>query len=378
MNIAFAVVKNIGCGGGIEKYTAELGAHLARRGHGVRVYSMRHYGPVAPVCQGMRIIGVPCVRRVAMEKLSASTVAMLHAGLSPWADIVHAHTVGPGIMGWFTRLCGKVTVVQFHGVEWRRSRWSTFGARVLRSLERGTVRCNRQFTAVSRAQCEYYTKTYGLAVKYIPGGAEIKPAPAPREILALGLEPRRYILFASRLVREKGAHYLIAAFRRLGVDDKLVLAGDAPGCEAYKQELRRLAGDDPRVIWTGFVGGRLLEELFCHARVFVQPSDVEGLSVALLEAMSYGTLCLVSDIPENIEAVDCHGLHFRRGDTDDLAAKLGALCAGQCRDAPQAAVHVAQRYSWDTIAAEFERYYAGLLADVAARRGAPAPLTPKG
>ena len=360
MKIAFAVVKHVARGGGIERYTEELGARLARRGHGVRVYSMRHYGALDPEYRGMRVVGVPSIPLAACEKVSASIASVLHASMSSWADILHLHSVGPGFMGWLPRLRRKPAVVQFHGIEWRRARWSRFGSAVLKSLERATVRCNRRFTAVSETQCAYLRDTYGIEARCIPGGADVKTAPEPRELLALGLEPRRYALFASRLVREKGAHYLVEAFRRLDTTNRLVIAGDVPGAAAYRDELRRLAGDDSRIVWPGFVQGRLLEELIGHARVYVQPSDLEGLSLALLEAMGYGTCCLASDIPENVEALGDAGATFRRGDAGDLAAKLRTLMGDPAAAAAygaRAVARIREHFSWDRVADAFEGFY---------------------
>lgn len=370
MKIAFAVVKHIAQGGGIERYTEELGARLVARGHEVRVYSLRRHGRVDPWHRGMRIIGVPSLPATSCEKLSASILALLHACVLPWADIVHMHTVCPGAMGWFARLCGKPALVQFHGIEWQRSRWSRTGLSVLKFLEWWTVRNNRHFTAVSHAQCAYFQNAYGIETCYIPGGADLKEIRPARELSALGLEPRRYVLFASRLVREKGAHHLIQAFRRVEGPWRLVIAGDVCGTDAYKQELRRLAGNDARIIMPGFIQGPLLEELYSHARLFVQPSDVEGLSLALLEAMGRGICCLVSDIPENIEAIADGGVTFRRGDADDLAVRMQDLL-----DHPgiadaygiRAAARVRDEYVWDRVADEFERYY----RDILSKRKAP-------
>ncbi len=374
MKIAFAVVKNVARGGGIERYTEELGSRLAQRGHEVRVYSTRHYGELVPEYKGMQIIGVPSIPLSACEKLSAGVASVLHASLSPWADIIHLHSVGPGVMGWLPSLCRKPSLVQFHGIEWRRARWSRFGSVVLKGLEQATVRCNRRFTAVSETQCSYFQDVYGIKVRFIPGGATVKPVPEPRDILSLGLEPRRYVLFASRLVREKGAHYLVEAFRRLGTTDRLVIAGDVQGAEAYREELHRLAGGDPRIIWPGFVEGRLLEELVGHARVFVLPSDLEGMSLALLEAMGYGTCCLASDIPENIEALGDAGLTFRREDPVDLAAKLQTLLddpASVQVYGERAAARVCERFSWDRVADEFECWYQEILKGKARRIAQP-------
>jgi len=371
MNIAYVVVKHIARGGGIEKYTDELGARMVARGHRVRVYSMGHYGPALSSHHGMEVVTVPCLPLPSCEKLSAGILATLHASVSSWPDVIHLHSVGPGAFGWLPRVCHKPAVVQFHGLEWKRSRWGRTGVQVLQALERMSVKTNRHYTAVSKVQCDYFRETYGIETVYIPGGAEVKTPPPAQELYALGLEPKRYVLFASRLVHEKGAHDLITAFRQLATTDKLVIAGDAPGAEVYQRTLRALAGDDNRILFPGFVEGRLLAELFSHARVYVQPSTIEGLSIALLEALSYGACCLVSDIPENIEAIDTHGVVFRTGDCADLTAKLRWLLAMDDQEArfkANAIAHASTHYSWDHIADQFEHYYQMMLEQYAVTR----------
>ncbi len=364
MRIAFAVVKNISRGGGIERYTEALGSRLVRHGHEVRVYSMHHHGPLTPWHDGMRILGTPCIPITACEKLSAGATAVLHASLSSWPDILHLHSVGPGAFGSFARLCKKPTVVQFHGIEWRRARWSRFGSNVLKALERITLQTCPHVTAVSKIQCEYLREKYGVFARHIPGGADRKDRPEPRELALLGLAPRRYVFFASRLVSEKGAHDLIAAFRRLKTDDKLVIAGESRGNDLYRRELQRQAAGDPRIVWPGFVQGRLLDELFAHARIYVQPSSLEGLSLALIEAMQFGTCCLVSDIPENLEAIGDGGMAFRQGDVADLAAKLAWLQAhpdAAARLDERASVRCRSLFSWDRVTEEFEGFYREIL-----------------
>ena len=365
MNIAFAVVKHIARGGGIEKYTEELGARLVERGHHVRVYSMQHYGPVTKEYRGMEIVTVPSLTIPQAQKISASLYSSMHASLNGWADVIHLHHVCPGGMAWFARLCGKPSVIQYHGLEWKRSRWGRVGSSVLKGLERWSVAVNTHFTAVSSEQCRYFQDTYHIQPSYIPTGAEIKPPVAAREMTALGLEPKRYILFAARLVREKGAHYLIPAFRQLPTDYKLVIAGDVAGASSYKQELFALAGGDPRILFPGYVEGRLLQELFSNALVYVLPSEIEGLSIALLEAMSYGLCCLTSDIPENLEGLGDCGFTFQSKNVDDLARQLHMLTTNhQAIDAvaSRAIERVARHFSWDRITDQFEALYEEMVS----------------
>lgn len=365
LRIAFLVVKNIARGGGIEKYTQELGRRLVEHGHEVTVYSMGHYGEAASEFLGMRVITVPCIQHSALEKLSASAASAFHLIFRGYKyDIIHCHSVAAGAFAPFLRLKGYTCILQMHGIEWQRNRWNYVGKTMLKFMERISLISNHAHTAVSNTQCVYYKENHGIPMRYIPTGAEIKPHHEAQEILKMGLEPGRYILFASRLVREKGAHYLISAFRQMETEYKLVIAGDAKGEEAYKQELQTLAGNDPKIIFPGFLEGRALQELFSNAVLYVQPSEIEGLSIALLEAMSYGNCCLVSDIPENMEAIGEAGFTFQNKNVDDLRDKLVELLSSELllnSVGEKARLRVKDCYNWDKIATEFEDMYLSLL-----------------
>lgn len=365
LRIAFLVVKNIARGGGIEKYTQELGRRLVEHGHEVTVFSMGHYGETPRYFLGMQVISIPCVKHSSLEKLTASATATLQViAKGGGYDILHCHSVAAGAFAPLLRLKGHKCILQMHGIEWQRNRWNSVGKNVLKLLERVSLMGNHAHTAVSKTQCDYYKENHRISMRYIPTGAEIKPHHEAREILKMGLEPGRYLLFASRLVREKGAHYLVSAFLQMATDCKLVIAGDAKGEEAYKQELQNLADNDPRILFPGFVEGRALQELFSNAAVYVQPSEIEGLSIALLEAMSYGSCCLVSDIPENREAIGDAGFTFQNKNVLDLRDKLSELLASEkLRNSVQekARLRVKNCYNWDKIAAEFEDMYFTLL-----------------
>lgn len=364
MKIAFLAVKNIVRGGGIEKYTSELGSRLVQRGHEVTVYATRHYGDVPNRYLGMRIIAVPSFARPCMQKLSCSAIAAFDSSWRKKYDIVHFHSFAPGAFAWLPRLRGCKCVLQLHSLEWRRSRWGTAGSCIVRILEKLALAQSHAYTAVSQTQCAFYRTHRGIEMEYIPTAAEVKPVPEARRIYDLGLQPERYVLFAARLVPEKGAHYLISAFRRLTTDMRLVIAGDIRGTDDYTQKLRALAQGDARIVLPGFVEGPLMEELFSHCYLYVQPSEVEGLSLSILEAMSYGRCCLVSDIPENLEAVADTGFAFNNMNVDDLEDRLSWLL-----DHPEtvAAVSLAakervrQHYSWQFVSDQIERFYRRLL-----------------
>src|SRR5262249_8615085 len=150
---------------------------------------------------------------------------------------------------------------------------------------------------VSKTLQEHYAHAYGADVRYIPNGVTLEASPEPREIKALGLEPRQFILFMGRISPEKGVDTLIEAYRRLGKQPRpvtLVIAGGSSDTGSFIEQLRAQAPDG--VLFPGRVGGRLRAELYSHAAAFVLPSTIEGLSVALLEAMSFGACVVTSDI----------------------------------------------------------------------------------
>jgi glycosyltransferase involved in cell wall biosynthesis len=350
-------------GGGIEKYTSELGSRLVQRGHEVTVYTMRHYGDVPERYLGMRIVSVPSFAAPCLQKLSCSATAAINSSWKKY-DIVHFHSFAPGAFAWLPRLGGAKCVLQLHSLEWKRKRWGAVGSSVVKILEKMALSQSHINTAVSRTQCAFYRTHRGIEMQYIPTAADVKPKTEAREIYRLGLEPNTYILFACRLVPEKGAHYLVSAFRRLDTDMKLVIAGDAQGAAEYRKRLIELAEGDPRILFPGFVEGRLIEELFSHCYMYVQPSEVEGLSLSILEAMSYGNCCLVSDIPENLEAIGDAGFHFMNKNVDDLVDRLCWLLEHGEEVASVnvgAKERIRQHYSWQSISEQIEKLYLSIL-----------------
>ena len=369
MKIAYLAVKGMPNGGGIEKVTEEIGSRLVSKGHEVVVYSSRDYGTSDGMYKGMRIKTVPSVNTKALHKLSICYHATVDIMQNSQVDLVHVHAVGPSLFSIFPRMIGIPTVVQTHGLEWKRDKWGLIGKTFLRLSDYSVVYFPSKATAVSKVQKTYFEKKFGREVVYIPNGVSPAERRPPQWILEHGLSADRYVLFAARLVPEKGAHFLIEAFRGVKTDMKLVIAGDAAHAEPYKARLRSLAENDRRIVFPGFVTGGPLEELFSNAYLFCLPSTLEGLPVALLDAMNYGNCCISSDIPENLEAVEDHGYAFRNRDAADLRHVLADLI-----DHPQkvyekkrtALEHVRRNYSWDKVTDQMEALYLSLLGNSSA------------
>jgi glycosyltransferase involved in cell wall biosynthesis len=364
MNIAYLAVKGVPIGGGIEKLTEEIGSRMAAKGHVVTIYSSRDYGSKDGFYRGMEIKTIPSVNTKALHKLSICFNATLDVLQRRSADIVHVHAVGPSIFSIFPRLVGIPSVVQTHGLEWKRDKWGFFGQSFFKLADYTAVYFPSRTTSVSKIEKNYYESRFNREITHIPSGVNKVEHAAPEWILDYGLNPDRYILFAARLVEEKGAHFLIDAFRAIDTDMKLVIAGDAAHAKKYKVRLWDRAGDDARILFLGFITGKPLAELFSNCYLFCLPSTLEGLPIALLEAMSYGNCCLASDIPENLEAIEKYGYTFKNRDAESLRRKLIYLIEHpeNVRKIRQAARdHVTKHYSWDEIADRMETFYFELL-----------------
>ena len=159
---------------------------------------------------------------------------------------------------------------------------------------------------------------------------------------------------------EKGLHYLIEAYKQINTDIRLVIAGGSSHSHEYMEQISAMAAEDPRILMTGFVQGEILEELYSNAYCFVLPSDVEGMAISLLEALSYGNCCLVSDIEENLETVQDKACVFRKGDVADLQDKLKDLLNNEekvARYREESADYVCSRFRWDDVTAQTLRLY---------------------
>lgn len=366
MKIAYIALKGISTAGGVEKYTLELGSRLAKRGHEILAYVSRNNGENLPdSINGIKIKTLPSLKTKSLEKMSISFLASLDQLITNNIDIVHYHAFGPAMLSFIPKMRKKKIVMQGHGIEWMRAKWGWMGKSFFKITELPSVWFADIVTVVSVTQKEYLKRNYNIDSVYIPPGIRYPTHRIPSEIREFGLKGNDYILFASRLVPEKGAHYLIEAYNKIKTDKKLVLVGDAKYEDAYKRHLKELAKrNNSNVIFTGYVSNEVLEEFYSNAYVFVLPSEIEGLPAALLEAMSYGNCCLVSDIPENLEALNDIGFSFENKSTDSLADMLKYLLEnqGEVRKVKETSITYALKtYSWDNITDKIEILYRKLL-----------------
>lgn len=359
--------------GGVEIVVEELATRMVARGEQVVAYSRKGHNVAGSefdnesnannrpyVYKGVKIIPVATIDVKGLAALSSSFFATLKA-IAARPDVIHYHAEGPCVMLRLANWFGIRTVATIHGLDWQRAKWGRFASWYLKFGERTAARCADEVVVLSRNMQRYFRDTYGRETRFIPNGIE-RSEPVRADIITqrYGLEKDGYILFLGRIVPEKGVHYLIEAFKRLDADKKLVIAGGASDSSEYYEQIQSAAASDSRIILTGFVEGRMLRELYSNAYVYVLPSDLEGMPMSLLEAMSYGCCCLVSDIPECTEVVEDHAAVFRHGDVDDLGRQLSMLVTDRERVVAmreQAAEYICSKYSWESVTDQTLRLY---------------------
>ncbi len=345
--------------GGVERHVEELASRLVRRGHDVSVYTRMHYSRQRGTHLGVRLIRHPTLKTKHLDAASHCLIASIDSLFRDF-DIVHYHALGPSLFSGLPRLVGKRTVVTVHGLDWQRDKWGKFAKSFLRFCERPALRFPDRTIVVSKTLEKYFADRYGIDTTFIPNGTLIPERRPPNKLRRQGLGDGQYVLFVGRLVPEKGCHFLIEAFNQLDTDVKLVMAGGSSFSDGYVDELKRLAGGNDRIVMLDYVYGDLLDELWSNALFVVQPSVLEGLSIALLEALSFGKCVLVSDIPENMEVVEDCAVSFESQNVADLRDKMAMLLAREelvnsfeerCRTL------IRENYSWDVVVDALEALY---------------------
>lgn len=354
--------------GGIEIVVEELSARMVALGHFVTCYNRSGHhvsgkefdSDSLDEYKGVKLKQVFTINCKGLAAMTSSFFATVYAAFGKY-DVVHFHAEGPCAMLWLPKLFGKRCVATIHGIDWQRDKWGGFASKYIKLGERMAVKYADEIIVLSTDMQKYFRDTYGRKTVFIPNGVNRPVLHSPQLIKEkLGLEKDSYILFLGRLVPEKGITYLIEAFKNTKTDKKLVIAGGSSDTEAYKQELLKLACEDERIIFTGFVQGRMLEELYSNAYLYSLPSNLEGMPLSLLEAMSYGNCCLVSDIAECTEVVENHALIFKKSDAADLREKLQVACdypekVGKLKDG--AADFICQKYNWDDVVGQTLKLY---------------------
>lgn len=358
--------------GGVEIVVDELSTRLVEHGFSVDAYNRSGYHVSGKefdekrgkVYNGIKLLTIPTFKSSSLNAVVYAFLATLRSLFGGYG-IYHYHAEGPCVMLWLQKLFGKKVVATIHGLDWQRSKWGNLATYVLKFGERQAAKYADEIIVLSQNVKQYFKEYYNRETLFIPNGIN-RPEIREAEIITSrwGLRKDEYILFLARLVPEKGAHYLLEAFQSISTDKKLVIAGGNSHSTEYVASIHEKAQNSDNVILTGFVQGKELEELYSNAYLFVLPSDIEGMALSLLEAMSFGNCCLVSDICENVEVVEDKAVSFQKSDVEDLKKKLIYLLEHPeevNRYKKNSQAYICNKYDWDKVTEETIKSYQRVL-----------------
>lgn len=369
--------------GGIEVVVEEISVRLVKMGHKVTCYNRNGHhvsgkefdGEKLSEYKGIKLKSVFTIDRKGLAAVTSSFFASIKAAVGNY-DVVHIHAEGSAAFCWIPKLFGKKVIVQIHGLDHLRTeKFRGFGCKYIKFGEKCAVKFADKIIVLSEGVQKYFMDTYGKRTVFIPNGVNQPEFRKPNEISKRwNLEKDSYILFLGRLVPEKGLRYLVEAYGKLNTDKKLVIAGGSSDTDEFVAELRSSCRSfKNRVIFTGFIQGEILDELYSNAYIYVLPSDLEGMPLSLLEAMSYGNCCVISDIDECVSVVEdivagdgavSEGVHraiiFKKANVRDLQEKLQILCddeglVQEYRDG--VADFICKKYNWDEVVTKVLKLY---------------------
>jgi len=353
--------------GGVEIVVEELSQRLVKDGHKVDVYNRKgrnvqdknadKENEKLKKYKGIKIITIPTINKKGIDALLYSILATIRALFGHY-DVIHYHAEGPCAMLWLPHLFGIRTVATIHGLDWQRSKWGGLATRYIKFGEKIAAKYADEIIVLSKSVEEYFKETYNRNTNFIPNGVN-KPIIRKPEIIKekYGLEKDSYILFLARIVPEKGLHYLIEAYKQVDTDKKLVIAGGSSHTNDYLIKIKEMVKDNPNIIMTGFVQGKELEELYSNCYLYCLPSDVEGMPLSLLEALSFGNKCLVSNIDENIQIAPHYLYTFKKSSVIELKEQLENLLNINSNNRETIKINILKEYNWDNVTVETEKIY---------------------
>ncbi len=354
--------------GGVEIVVEELSTRLVKQGHKVDVYNrmgknvqnrkvdnnkenIKNY-------KGVNIITIPTINKKGIDAFLYSFFSSIRALFGNY-DVIHYHAEGSCAMLWIPHLFKKRIIVTIHGLDWQRSKWGGFASKYIKFGEKLAVKYADEIIVLSEGVQKYFKNTYNRDTHFIPNGVNQPIKREPHIIKEkYNLNKNDYILFLARIVPEKGLHYLLDAFKQIHTDKKLVIAGGSSHTNDYLKKMKCKANQDDRVIMTGFVQEQELEELYSNCYLYCLPSDIEGMPLSLLEAMSYGCNCLVSNIEENKQVIEEYGKTFKKSNIEDLIKKLNiCLNTKNKKNKEEISNFILKKYNWDKVVDKTQKIY---------------------
>lgn len=346
--------------GGIETHVEHLAPLLVNQGCQLEVVVRSHCQKkeTGKTWRGVKFTPIWAPKSKGLEALVHTFLGVMYAGVKR-PDVLHIHAIGPALLTPLARLLGLNVVVTHHGPDYDRQKWGMFAKTVLMLGEWAGMRFSNGRIVISNVIRDLVEHKHHVQSEIIYNGVKMPDLDASELLIEqFGLKKNRYIILVSRLVPEKRHLDLINAFNQAKIEGyKLALVGSSDHPDEYVTAVMKAASENPNIVLTGFQKGEVLQSLYTHAALFVLPSSHEGLSISLLEALSYGLPVLASDIPANLELDLNPTSYFKMGDVDELIRRLKLKLANPMSHEAKIDIRlwVNSHYDWRKIA---EKTYA--------------------
>jgi glycosyltransferase involved in cell wall biosynthesis len=359
--VRFAIVGTRGIParyGGFETFAEELSTRLTERGHLLTVYCRERHPE--PSYRGVALRYLPAIRHKYLETIAHTFVSTLHLAWKHDQDAVLYCNAANAMFTWIPRVCGMPSALNVDGLERNRKKWNSLAKAWYQMSEwLATWMPNVVVTDADAIQ-KYYRERYDRSSVMIPYGAELGPVDSNEVLARLGLEPRRYFLYVSRMEPENNGLLVREAFEPVDTTLKLALVGDAPYAADYIARVRDTK--DPRIVIPGAIYGTGYRELGSHCFAYIHATEVGGTHPALIEAMGRGALTLYLDTAENAEVAEGAGLAFTPSNLSDVMRRVlempeeeRELWRGRAME------RVRTRYSWDRVTDAYQSLLTGLV-----------------
>lgn len=359
--------------GGIENVLTTLCPLLVELGVDVTCYNRssdkvenEYIGTVEnKMYKGVKLKKAWTIKARGIAAMIASFTGAIRAAFGNY-NVVHFHAEGPCAALWIPKLFGKKCVATVHGLDWQREKWGKgFASKYIKFGEKVLAKYADEIIVLSQSAYDYFKQTYNRNAVIIHNGI-YKPTRKKIDKITeiYGLYEYEYICIISRLTSEKGIHYLIDAYNNIKTDKKLVIAGDTSDTDEYVALIKEKAKNNPNIIFTGFISGDILCEMYSNAYLVCLPSDLEGMSLSLLEALAYKNAVLCSDISENTSVAEDKAMYFKKGDVDDLTQKLQLMCNDEkiVNELKSGADEfIINKYNWNDVANSTCKLYKSVL-----------------
>jgi glycosyltransferase involved in cell wall biosynthesis len=348
--------------GGFETFAEECAAGLVSRGHEVTVYCRSHYVTKSlRQFRGARLVVLPTLELKYSDTPVHTLLSVAHSLFCGY-DAVLICNAANSIYAWLPRLMGIPVVVNVDGIERRRRKWNWLGITYYRVSERFSTWFPNAIVTDARVIEQYYRDRYQADSVFISYGAVTEKAHGTEILQRLGVAPRDYFLYVSRLEPENNAHLVIAAFESISTPKKLIIVGDAPYARDYIRALKQT--HDPRILFPGAIYGNGYRQLQSNAFCYIHATEVGGTHPALLEAMGQGNMVIANGTAENIEVLGDAGLVYEKNNSGDLARLLQEIDANseKWQHLGDKALNRAKLlYSWEDVVTQYERLFHSLV-----------------